>query len=74
MKSFGELSDAFDFVRESRRPHRVRVGGEVWKLFPSGRGDLVERHEPAKAVEDARPAADKHDVGTARQADGGQSE
>ena len=36
MKSFEDLSDAFDYCREKDCPVIVLVKGEKWKLFPSG--------------------------------------
>lgn len=36
MKTFDDMSDAFDYCREVNKPVMVLVDGEKWKLFPSG--------------------------------------
>jgi hypothetical protein len=45
--AFTNFPDAFDYVREARRPMHVTVNGTPWKLFPSGCGELIWRRQDA---------------------------
>ena len=45
MKTFADFSDAYDYCRECNRPVTVLVNDERWKLFPSGRGEILRERE-----------------------------
>ena len=52
------FSEAFDYVRENDKPERVRIGNKIWKLFPSGRADLVRELSPAEVEHEFYPRSD----------------
>ena len=39
---FPTWPDAFDYCREANRPVVFRIGGEVWKIYPSGHYQKVQ--------------------------------
>ena len=42
MKTFDTFEAAFAYCREGNCPVIVIVQGKRWKLYPSGRADIVE--------------------------------
>ena len=45
VKDFEDWDDAFSYCREKNYPVIVKVKGEFYKIFPSGRCEKLDRKE-----------------------------
>ena len=41
MREFETMAEAFDYCRKCGHPVHVKVEGIAWKIFPSGRADVM---------------------------------
>lgn len=43
MKSFSKFPEAFDYCREKDQTVIVLIAGDKWKVFTSGKAELLQR-------------------------------
>lgn len=58
-KQFDDFSTAFDYCREADKPVAVRVGGERWKLYPSGQVKRLPNNGIQPTPESGQPKQSK---------------